>query len=270
VSDSQPNIWQLQARSDISGLEKALLHSDANIRKRAAAALRALDRPEAIPALQAALKKETDAEARMAMQLALDDLAQQPQRATEEEVAVKALVRELNDFRHDPEKLIDIMRELGNLGNKLAADSLVLLFNDQTMPTKVRLAAAETLIKLDSAPTVVTLLVALRHKQWRIRRNAAAVLGQLKAEWAAVPLSKALGDENEIVRRTAQAALINIGTPEAQMLLHMAAQGRLKTKPLTPKNADRLVDRVPTGDEDETPPASANASQQKKADDEKS
>jgi hypothetical protein len=71
------------------------------------------------------------------------------------------------------------------------------------------------LIKLESAPVEVTLLAALRNPDWRIRRNATAVLGQLHADWAVHPLIAALRDEQEIVRRTAYAALKRIGTTEA-------------------------------------------------------
>jgi hypothetical protein len=41
------------------------------------------------------------------------------------------------------------------------------------------------------------------------------MLGHLEADWAVTPLTEALKDENELVRRTAHAALKHIGTPEA-------------------------------------------------------
>ena len=90
-----------------------------------------------------------------------------------------------------------------------------MLFRNPLVPTKARLAAAEALLKLESAPAVVTLLGALRRDDWQIRRNAAAVLGQLQASWAVEPLIGALNDAMPIVRKTAAAALRRIGTPDA-------------------------------------------------------
>ena len=72
---------------------------------------------------------------------------------------------------------------------------------------------------LDSAPAIVTLLGALRNPDWQVRRNAAAMLGMVRASWAVVPLVAALDDPNEIVRRTVETALESINTPEARVAL---------------------------------------------------
>src|SRR5258706_15088257 len=113
------------------------------------------------------------------------------------------------------EDIITACRALGKIGDRRAVESLVTVFRSPLLPSNVRLAAAEALLELESAPAVVTLLGALRRDNWQVRRNAAAVLGQLQAAWATDPLIKALDDQNVTVRRTAAAALRRINTPEA-------------------------------------------------------
>jgi HEAT repeat protein len=77
---------------------------------------------------------------------------------------------------------------------------------------------------MDSAPVEVSLLGALRSDRWRVRRNAAAILGQLAASWAVKPLAALLtGDDNEVVRKTAHAALRRIDTAEARAALNAPA-----------------------------------------------
>ena len=100
--------------------------------------------------------------------------------------------------------------------DKTAVEPLVVLFNDPRTPTRIRLAVAEALLKLEGAPTEVALLAALRSEDWHIRRNSAAILGQIRATWAIEPLARAaLRDKRNVVRRTARAALRYIGTPQA-------------------------------------------------------
>jgi hypothetical protein len=130
------------------------------------------------------------------------------------------------------------------MGDKLAVEPLVLLFNDARMSIQVRLAVAEALLKLESAPVEVALLANLRHSDWRIRRNGAAILGQLKATWAIQPLARALRDSNKHVRRTARAALKHIGTPEARKALARDGQSRNRRKPMQPRTPDGKKKKV--------------------------
>ena len=115
----------------------------------------------------------------------------------------------------NPDSVITAAQALGVLGNRLAVEPLVILFHNSSSPPAVRLAAAEALLELKSAPAVVTLLGALRRDSWEVRRNAAAVLGQIQATWAVAPLTAVLDDPHPVVRRAAAAALRRIGTPEA-------------------------------------------------------
>jgi HEAT repeat protein len=74
VSDPRPNIWLLQAQGDSRGLIEALQNSDADVRKRAAAALRALGAVESVMALRRALENETDDDTRNHLDMALNSL----------------------------------------------------------------------------------------------------------------------------------------------------------------------------------------------------
>lgn len=238
--DYRPDIWQLQAKLDTQGLVAALKSDDPGIRKRAAAALRALGAVDSIPALRVALANEQDADVRNHLSAALEALQLEAKRTTDTQEAivpetpVGKLIAQLRS--KDPDDVIKAANGLGELGDKLAVEPLVVLFNDAKVSIQVRLAVAEALLKLEAAPVEVTLLAALRHADWHIRRNGAAILGQLRAEWAVEPLVKALNDPNRIVQKTARAALKHIGTPDALRALGVAeAQFNLpKTDDLKP------------------------------------
>jgi hypothetical protein len=217
VADSNFDIWRLQANSDVRGLLDAVRQGTPDVRRRAITALRSLSATSAIPALQSILVAEKDAEIRPLLISTLDYLFQQEvdddDPSAEQHSRVVQFIAQLNSDK--PELIIRAIQNLADLNEKIAAESLVVVFHNRQLPPDVRLAAAEALIKLESAPVEITLLGALRHKDWHHRRNAAAVLGQLSADWAIRPLAEALRDEQEIVRRTAYAALKRIATPEA-------------------------------------------------------
>jgi len=227
VSDPQEqDIWHLKSQLNIQGLIEALEAENAGIRKRAAAALRTLGATQALPALRDAYEREDDPEAQMTLASALEALKQKtgvlvtPVEEQDEQPPVMKVVAQLQSEHVDT--VIQAARELGDLGDKIAVEPLVLLFNDHKQSIHVRFAVAEALLKLESAPIEVALLANLRHSDWHIRRNGAAILGQLKAEWAIQPLARALKDEHHVVRRTARAALKHIGTPESRKALAQA------------------------------------------------
>ncbi|MDX1991674.1 MAG: HEAT repeat domain-containing protein [bacterium] len=232
MSDFRPDIWRLQAQLNTKGLVDALANADIGIRRKAAAALRALGSPSVIPDLKTALEKENDPETRAAILSALEGLQQEFERQQEQSSdaptpgqqpsEVEQWITQLSSDQH--EKIIEAARHLGEMADKLAVPPLIVLFNNPQLPIKVRLAVAEALINLESAPVEVALLVALRSNDWKVRRNGAAILGQLRADWAIEPLSKALRDENENVRKTAFAALKHIGSPDALKAMQSAAK----------------------------------------------
>ncbi len=225
VSDNRADIWRLQAQLDNQGLIDALKQEDAGIRRRAAAALRAIGATDAVEALRRALVNEEDPEVKAILAAALKDLSDMPEDVLTNDVEISDSLVQVNNLidmlkSDEPAQIIDAAHQLGELGDKIAVEPLVVIFNSPKSSIEVKLSVAEALLKLDGAPVEVALLAALRHNDWHIRRNGAAILGQLKAEWAVEPLSHALRDAHSTVRRTARAALQRIGTPEAVDALH--------------------------------------------------
>lgn len=255
MADSNFDIWRLQAQADIRGLIEAVKSGTPDIRKRAATSLRALGASSAIPALQAALVTEQDSDVRAVLIATLDYLFAQEidddsEQSAETHSRVVQLISQLNSGK--VEQIIRAAQELGELKEKIAAEALVMVFHNRALAGSARLAAAEALIKLESAPVEVTLLAALRNPDWHVRRNAAAVLGQLGADWAVAPLAAALRDEHEIIRRTAYAALKRIDTPESRRMIEPptpADSHKAPTRRLTPKTTAELQAFAPPAPE---------------------
>ncbi len=254
MADSNFDIWRLQAQADIRGLIEAVKSGTPDIRKRAATSLRALGASSAIPALQAALVTEQDSDVRAVLIATLDYLFAQEidddsEQSAETHSRVVQLISQLNSGKL--EQIIRAAQELGELKEKIAAEALVMVFHNRALAGSARLAAAEALIKLESAPVEVTLLAALRNPDWHVRRNAAAVLGQLGADWAVAPLAAALRDEHEIIRRTAYAALKRIDTPESRRMIEPPTPDSHKapTRRLTPKTTAELKAFAPSAPE---------------------
>ncbi|NDJ84310.1 MAG: HEAT repeat domain-containing protein [Chloroflexi bacterium] len=209
----RPNIWKLQANKDIDGLIDALTYSDPDIRKRAATALRVLGAAKAVPALRQALTKERHLDVQDHLKAALAHLDESYSSAYAAGRRREELVERLGN--PDPKQVMRAAAALGELGDQLATEALVVVFRNPLQRDDVRLAAAEALLKLQSAPAVITLLAGLRKDNWRVRHNAAAVLGQLKTTWATEPLIEALKDPHPNVRLAAAAALNRLQTPRA-------------------------------------------------------
>jgi bilin biosynthesis protein len=91
--------------------------------------------------------------------------------------------------------------------------------------------AAVTLISL-GGKAVEPLLAALSFDNWKIRGNAAWILGKLGDARAVEALIKALGDEVPEVRATAGGALINIGEPAIGPLQKFIEKGDSTSKGL--------------------------------------
>ncbi len=207
----------MQAHSDVRGLIAALSDVNPATRRAAATALRSLVATTAIPGVQDALLRESEPDVREVLVTTLELLFSQNKGSTEAQSGdssnVVRLISRLSGTH--TEQAVRAAQELGESREKLTVEALLLTFNNRKLAARVRLAVAEALLKLQSAPTEITLLAALRSERWMIRRNAAGVLGQLEADWAVEPLMTALRDPIEAVRRVAKAALERIGTPEA-------------------------------------------------------
>ena len=260
MASSRPNIWQLQSRRDVQALTDALRYPDPEVRKRAAVALRTLDAVQAVPALKAAIKVETNNQVHKHLEHTLHELDHRTDiTGLVNARDVKGLIGALKS-RH-PEHIVAAAAALGTLDDRTAVEPLVILFHNSSSPPAVRLAAAEALLTLKSAPAVVTLLGALRRDSWQVRRNAAAVLGQIQATWAVEPLGKALDDPHPVVRRAAAAALRRIGTADAVAMLRARfatpAQPAPATKPQPPASepAEASEPATPKAPEPAPPPS---------------
>lgn len=206
----------MQAASDIKGLVTALKDPSLETRRAAATALRALGSTTAIPGVQDALMHEGEPELREILVTTLEFLFAQNNSGLSTSSNSRNIVRLIARLSGShTEQAIRAAQELGDSREKLTVEALLLTFNNRTLAPRVRLAVAEALLKLQSAPAEITLLAALRSDQWMKRRNAAGVLGQMQADWAVEPLMNALHDPIEAVRRVSRAALERIGTPEA-------------------------------------------------------
>ncbi len=222
MKDFNFEIWRMQSQSDIKGLVAALKDSNPLNRRAAATALRTLNVTTAIPGVQDALLLESDPELREILVTTLESLFAQNNEGhaaqTGDNRNIVRLIARLSGSH--TEQAIRAAQELGDSREKLTIEALLMTFNNRKMAPRVRLAVAEALLKLQSAPTEITLLAALRSEKWMIRRNAAAVLGQVQADWAVEPLIQTLRDPIEGVRRVARAALERIATPEALAAIH--------------------------------------------------
>lgn len=269
MSDPKSDIWRLQAQFDIQGLISALKQEDAGMRKRAAAALRAIGAKEAVPSLRVALVNERNPEVRSIIAAALDTLSDVKEDVLTADIETSEMLAKVNNLivmldSEDPDQVIDAAQQLGEIGDKIAVEPLVMVFNNMKVSIQVRLAVAEALLKLEGAPVEVALLAALRHNDWHIRRNGAAILGQLKASWAVDPLSRALTDPHTAVRKTARAALQRIGTTEANEVLRRRPSGDgipkrrptattgNETVPSAPR--DGLLNRLNSKKQEDKPP----------------
>lgn len=209
-----PNIWQLQSQKDVNGLVAALSHQDAGTRRGAAAGLRTLGAWHVVPALQAALAVELDWQAYAAISAAIQYLDRDIHvESMIKNRDVKGLIKMLGSAKMDEIQMA--CEAIAGIGDKQGIEPLMMVFRNPLNHHKVRLAAAEALLKLDAAPAVVTLLKALRREDWKIRQNAAAILGQLQATWAILPLITALEDPQAEVRHAVVDSLRRLGNREA-------------------------------------------------------
>lgn len=217
MKDFNFEVWRMQTQADVRGLMNMLSDANPLTRRAAATALRTLASPTAIPALQDALMRESEPDVREVLVTTLELLfanrtAETDTPSTENRNVVRLIAR--LSAGHT-EQAIRAAQELGDSREKLTIEALLMTFNNRKLSARVRLAVAEALLKLQSAPAEITLLAALRSEKWMVRRNAASILGQFEADWAVEPLLRALRDPIEGVRRVAKAALERIATPEA-------------------------------------------------------
>ncbi|MCA9887485.1 MAG: HEAT repeat domain-containing protein [Anaerolineae bacterium] len=220
------DIWRLQAQEDIQGLTEALQSPDLERRKRAAAALYALDARQAIPNLTQALQSEDDPETKISLASALDGLqnnvslgetSQLRPIDDKHQLLVDHLLTKLES--HDPDVAVAAAHSLVDMREPAAYEPLMDILRDDTRSIQLRAGVADALLRLDDTSVKETLLPMLHSPNVQTRRKIVVVLGQLKAEWAVVPLTKFLDDSDTAMRKVVRAALRHIGTPEARRAL---------------------------------------------------
>lgn len=228
-------IWRLQINKNIPALIKLCSHPVPSIRRRAIVSLRALNAAVALPDLMKLLVSEDEPDIRDIIDTTINHLINYELTGVVPE-RYNRVVRLLGRLATNrEEQVIPAIQELGEIGDLMAVEALMLVFGDRSYTHRTRLTAAEALIKLKSAPADVTLLTALRNKEnAKLRRKAAAVMGQMNADWATFALIAALNDPEEAVRITARAALEAIGNDEAVEALKAPPTPRKRGRP--PKN----------------------------------
>jgi HEAT repeat protein len=246
-----PNIEKLREKRDVDGLLKALVHKDAETRRKAAVALGDLGDAQAVEPLIAALKDE-DERVRMAAAYALGKLGDS--RAVEhllpalkhrdwfvrQEAAV--VLGELGDPRAVRPLVVAIRDEYKERGKFLAkyqseiertggwtplggSEGIRRRF-DEIKSADVAATAARALAKIGPPavePLVASLRATVKSQHGLVRDAVGHILGEVLREIgdsrAVEPLIAALKDKDSDVRGAAAAALDRIGGPEAQRAL---------------------------------------------------
>jgi len=216
ITQSASNIWQLQSQDNVQGILETLEDAESVVvRRRALRALRQMEAQQGLSKLRELRDQEPYPELFQLFNTVIKLFDPSDIAPKFSETSYRS---SLIDWLHgdDTEKAIDAAQKLGEINDKLAVEHLVMVFQDRFNTPALRLAAAESLIKLNSAPASASLLVALRKDDWQVRRNAAAILGQLQARWAVQPLIDVMRhDVNPTVRKTAAAALRVIKSTQA-------------------------------------------------------
>lgn len=151
------------------------------------------------PVLRAA-EEETNAEARLSLRMARRRLLVMPN--------LRAIAPLLPRQPERREELVHIFAQAGDAG----ADAIIEQLIDSESPSDRRVYMS-TLVRLRSGER--SLLHMLEDGRWYVVRNAADLLGEMRAVGAEEPLFGALRHEDERVRRSALGALGRLGTSRA-------------------------------------------------------
>ena len=166
-------------------------------------ALRKVGDPRAVDPLITALKGDKDGNVRKAAAEALVVMSNAR--------AVDPLIAALKDDK-DSYVRKAAAEALVVVSNARAVDPLITALKDDK-DSYVREAAAEALVVMSNAGAVDPLIAALQDEDWRGRRLAARILGEIRHPRAVQALTQALEDGN--VREAAAWALGEIGNPRA-------------------------------------------------------
>jgi HEAT repeat protein/phage terminase Nu1 subunit (DNA packaging protein) len=192
-----------QANSQMSqNLQKALKHSDRNVRRQAAVALGEIGNAQAVAALIAALHYlDYDVRGQTAVALGKIGNAQ----------AVAALIAVLNHSDRNVRRQAVVA--LGKIDNSQAVAALIaaLHYSDYDL----RGEAAVALGKIGNPQAVAALIAVLKHSDSDVRRWAVQALGEIGNAQAVAALIAALHYSDYDVKWRAAMALGEIGNPQA-------------------------------------------------------
>lgn len=198
---------------------EALDDPDATVR---AAIVRALGRTGATAALLevAAGLEDGDPEVRLQAVIALRQLAPYPRGL---EVTLEPL---LDD--PDPAVRSHVAATLLHMGPNERAEAMLraMTVGEGDGDIGVRMSALEALAYWGSDQAFELAVTGLKDPSPAVRRASATVVARIDSEACIVPLTYALGDEDELVRDAAATALGNIGLPALDMVV--AALGNAK------------------------------------------
>jgi HEAT repeat protein len=193
-----------QANSQmLERLQKALNHSDRNVRSQAAEALGKIGNAQAVKPLIAALN-DSDSFVTRSVAEALGEMGN-PQALN---ALIKALKHEVWNVRGQ------VVEALGKTGNPQVVEVLIKTLNDED--DFVREQAVRALRKIDNLQAIEGLIQALNHEGWGVRMLAAMALGKINSPQVIEALITALNDENRYVKITVAKALAEIRNPQAE------------------------------------------------------
>ncbi len=190
---SYSNVDDLRNEKDITGLIKALGHTDLDVQYLAVEALGDLQDPAAIPPLVTMLSEDQYSALRWKSAEALVKIGND---------SVEPLIVLLGHPDEDVRWKSAIA--LGEIRDVRAIDPLIGLLRDQDRYVKGRVAVALGMI---GQPAVSPLIRALGEGDGSLRWGAAIALGRIRDPRAIAPLVRALGDKYENVRSEALASL---------------------------------------------------------------
>ncbi len=201
----QPNIENLKAKKDISGLLKALEYpKEVVIRQKAAEVLGELGNTEAIPSLVDALE-DAEVEVRCAVCKALGQL--------KNEQAIKPLVTALKDKKAVVRQAVS--NALGQIGSAQAVKSLITALNDKD--ANVREEAARALGQIGDARAIKPLITALTEHNG-LEQAVAFALKKL-GKPAISPLIALLKHNDQAIRNKASLTLEKLGKSATSSLV---------------------------------------------------
>ncbi len=231
-----PDIQQLEAKRDVSGLIKALAYKDATIRARAADALGPLRDPMAVEPLVGLLGDE-DANVRRAVVralaarggirvvepliAALDDRDSEARNLAAQAVYKKLLADPDQDARRAA------VNALGRIRASDAVDPLVKSLMDAD--EQVRVAAVKALQAIADPNAIGPMIIVLAHEQARskatgrsslaVERAIGQALDALCDERAIGPLQTVMAHDDAEIREIAVTRLARIPSPDVAMTL---------------------------------------------------